>query len=515
VSAAENFVERLVDRMNPIVVKEVRASLRSRVFRILFPLVVAAAVAIAIATIMNNSGSSTVGREVFGPVYGWLCVTVLAIVPLTAFLSMGSEWDENTYDLLVISDLRPRQIVLGKLLSASIGTVLYFSAFAPVLVFAFLLRGIDIREVLALLAGTFLASLAASALALAASSLSRLRVVRVLLLAAVVGIGILGVTIATYFAQRMVMRRFGVSAGADEAWTAILVTLGLLCLGITVACERIAHQDENHSTGPRILVTLALLGFMGWFLWVVGAIGRASSDDLWIGAAVMTLLAALADVFFVTEHEVLSRRVRRTVPKRRWLALLAFPLLPGGARGLVLFLAQVMLIFVFTSVLESMHTLSASMARSFDPDAVLGAVGFVAYMFVYLGVGSFAFRHRTHQAFMRWMARVAVVGLALLTIFAPAFVGFLAGDVGAMNLRHPLNPFWGTGIVYTTARRGPWILAACVVALIVFALNVPRILRALKETLEASDENRVAALRATIAARKPRIEREPAASSST
>ena len=41
-----------------------------------------------------------------------LSIAVLAFVPFSAFIAMGSEWDENTYDLLIISNLKPRQIIL-------------------------------------------------------------------------------------------------------------------------------------------------------------------------------------------------------------------------------------------------------------------------------------------------------------------------------------------------------------------------------------------------------------------
>lgn len=488
------FVERCVDRVSPIVVKEVRASLRSRVFRVIFPLVVAAAVGIAILTIINLGHGDDMGRGVFGPVYGWMCVTVLAIVPLTAFLSLGSEWDENTYDLLVISDLRPRQIIVGKLLSASIGTVLYFSAFAPVLVFAFLLRGIDIGGVLVLLGWTFLASLAASALALAASSLSRLRVARVLLLAIVVGIGFLGVVFAVAFAESYVLRGFGGSSRSQFAWTSIAVVFALLCLGVTVACERIAHPDENHSTGPRLLVSITLAGFMAWLLWMSRGFGRSASSDLWMGSMVTILLAAIASVFFTTEDETMSRRVRRSVPTRRWLAVLWFPLLPGGARGLALFLVQAFVALGITGALVVLSHLSPSPFPAGAPEAG-PALGFTACMIVYLGLGSFAFHRRTKSVFMRWMARVAIAAFALLTIFAPAFVGFLMGRVDMMNLRHPLNPFWLAGWTYSGSERGPWIVVAVVVAIGVLALNVPRTWRALKETLAASDENRAMALR--------------------
>jgi hypothetical protein len=50
--------------------------------------------------------------------FGCLSAAVHGFTPFSAFLSTSAEWEENTHDLLVLSNLRPRQIVYGKLLSA-------------------------------------------------------------------------------------------------------------------------------------------------------------------------------------------------------------------------------------------------------------------------------------------------------------------------------------------------------------------------------------------------------------
>ncbi len=127
------------DALNPILVKELRSALRGRFFGILFPFTVLSAAVIAVILLIDRATwrTDTMGRDLFQAMYGCLLFAVTGLVPFSAFLSMGNEWDENTYDLLALSKLRPRQIVLGKLLSVGIEGLLYSSAFTPLLVFAF------------------------------------------------------------------------------------------------------------------------------------------------------------------------------------------------------------------------------------------------------------------------------------------------------------------------------------------------------------------------------------------
>ncbi|HNU08284.1 MAG TPA: hypothetical protein PKO33_11010, partial [Pyrinomonadaceae bacterium] len=65
--------------------------------------------------------------------YGILAFPLAVIVPFAAFRSLAAERDENTYDLLAVSTLTPRQIINGKLGSAIVQMGVYFSAISPCL----------------------------------------------------------------------------------------------------------------------------------------------------------------------------------------------------------------------------------------------------------------------------------------------------------------------------------------------------------------------------------------------
>ena len=113
-------------------------------------------------------------------------------------------------------------------------------------------------------------------------------------------------------------------------------------LGLTIASERLAHPEENHSSGPRVLVTVLLLGFLGAVAWSSG--GRLVGNADFAEPAIVGLSGlAFAHVFFQTEREDLPRRAALGVPSSRWLAFLVGPFLPGGGRALLLYALQVAL----------------------------------------------------------------------------------------------------------------------------------------------------------------------------
>src|SRR5690606_11497354 len=132
-------IERLAERANPILVKEVRQALRGQYFRLVFWLTLSAATVIGLVVLMAASATNEAqGIGFFNTIFGCLAIAAHGFVPFAAFVAMGSEWEENTYDLLVLSNLRPCQIVIGKLLAAGTQALLIYSAFVPFLVFAFL-----------------------------------------------------------------------------------------------------------------------------------------------------------------------------------------------------------------------------------------------------------------------------------------------------------------------------------------------------------------------------------------
>ena len=113
---------------------------------------------------------------------------VRVVVPFAAFRSLAAEREDNTYDLLSITTLRPRQIISGKLGSAVVQMAVYFSAITPCLAFTYLLRGVDVPTIALILAYTFVASLALAMFGLLLATLTQQRYHQVILSVALVAL---------------------------------------------------------------------------------------------------------------------------------------------------------------------------------------------------------------------------------------------------------------------------------------------------------------------------------------
>ena len=166
-SRMDLYLERAGEWLNPILVKESRQALKSKQFTITFALL-----------LLCGWGWSFLGTMVGGRaveiVYGYywvLAIPLLVIVPFSAYRSLAAEREDGTYELLSITGLNSRQIVTGKLGSAILQMLVYYSALSPCIAFTYLLRGVSILSVLLILFYTFVLSLSASAVGLFAATL--------------------------------------------------------------------------------------------------------------------------------------------------------------------------------------------------------------------------------------------------------------------------------------------------------------------------------------------------------
>ncbi|MEM6330938.1 MAG: ABC transporter permease, partial [Planctomycetota bacterium] len=146
-------LDRVSDHLNPILVKETRQALRSRQFVLWFLLLLAACWLVTIGGVAWMGPGvqyAAGGGLMFMCYYCVLAFAVVIVVPYAAFRSLSSEQEENTRDVLMVSALRPSQIINGKLGGAVLQIGVYLSALSPCLAFTYLLRGIDLRTILLL-----------------------------------------------------------------------------------------------------------------------------------------------------------------------------------------------------------------------------------------------------------------------------------------------------------------------------------------------------------------------------
>jgi hypothetical protein len=348
------------DRLSPIVVKEVRQIVRGREFNYSFMVSLVVGLLVAFFGAANAStGTGTTGQSVFVALTACLALLGIGIVPFGAFSALRNERLEQTMDLITVTSLSARKVIIGKLLAQGVKLATLFAGMAPFVATSFLLGGIDFLSIVVSLTIVFMVSLWVCAVALMVSSLAKTRGMSGALLAGG------GFVLLLFFGGIGVIPRlifmlgggrggfgggsfsFGVPSGPDGWWgLAMFVTFGAASLVnlVLLAENRLSSPVENKSTPLRI-------GFFVQFLAII--IGFSAVAHFTTAPRVVEPLAVLGllhltivAAFTVTEEFTVSRRVlRRIQAPSRWSPLWTI-LWPGGGRGAAYVLFQMVLLII-------------------------------------------------------------------------------------------------------------------------------------------------------------------------
>ncbi|MFY0581334.1 hypothetical protein ACN28S_50140 [Cystobacter fuscus] len=147
------WLARWAERLNPLVVKEVRQGLRSRVFWLSFGLMLLACFIISLAAYVATieEGLKPQGRTFFLAFFFCLGMVHFFLLPYGAYRSLAREREDETWVLLLLTGLGPRRILRGKVASCTVQGGLYASAVGPFLLFSYYLNGIDLPTLLLVL----------------------------------------------------------------------------------------------------------------------------------------------------------------------------------------------------------------------------------------------------------------------------------------------------------------------------------------------------------------------------
>ena len=410
----DNVLDALSDRLNPILVKESRQAMKSRQFTITFTLLLIVGWVYTILFILVNLPGvfySPLGTVMLFGYYLILAVPLLIVVPYGAFRSLASELEDGTFELLSITALDSRQIVLGKLGSSVLQMLVYYSALAPCIAFTYLLRGIDVMTIFAILLYTFYATLLLSVMALTLATVTRSRQWQVLLSVLLVVALVLfsffwGMTMSSVLATAAMMPY-------DEPayWMANVAGFtfetALVVLFILIAAGQITFASENRSTSIRILLLVIQSLIVGWTCYLF--LLAEEEEVLIIGSLWLGVFWAVAGAFLIGETAQLSPRARRELPQSL-LGRMAFTWFnPGSGTGYM---------FTMLNVLGGMGTLA--LVGLFHYTFTTGARGItsldywtswwmavVSYLAFYLGLA------RLFGVLLRW----GKVGGGMLSVF--------------------------------------------------------------------------------------------------
>ena len=214
------FLDRVDDLLNPIVVKELRQAVKSRIVMaalMLFLLIQLAILLFSLSFDDRHRGledaSLHAGRQIFQVLQGILLGTCMLLVPAYAGIRLAAEHSDTNVDLLFISTLRPFGIIAGKLQASIVLILLIFSACALFMTFTYLLRGIDIPSIILVLALDFLVVLVGTQGAIFLGAVPANMGLKLLL--GLVGLGAIG----TLFGNAMVASIELLDSAWELGWT--------------------------------------------------------------------------------------------------------------------------------------------------------------------------------------------------------------------------------------------------------------------------------------------------------
>lgn len=329
-------MQKLDDRVNPIVIKELRQAVNGRFLAavlILFLLI--SLLVLAVAMMGSDRQSTELGRNVMLSLNMILVGTCLLFLPAYAGFRFAAERNDNNTDLMFITTIPPRAIVWGKLLSTILLGVLIYSACLPFLTLTYLMRGIDLPTIFLILGMGFLIICCGVMLALFAATTSTSRAFRVLL-----GLGVASALFLMFMFVGEISwewTRWGIGSAFEEPafWGAIASVLlafgSYMALMYSFSVALISPPSANRAMPVRItMVGVWLLSGIATALWAT-----QEPEIIWIWLIFCGIGWGAAMLIAACERDEWGPRVARTIPRNPLGRIVALLFYSGSVGGLL------------------------------------------------------------------------------------------------------------------------------------------------------------------------------------
>ncbi|BCX02092.1 MAG: hypothetical protein KatS3mg053_0030 [Candidatus Roseilinea sp.] len=237
-------------RLSPIFVKEMAGRMRSAraymVLTVYLAIVSGLSVLLYMVSFLGNprmvGGSGAVGTVVFYFLVGMQVLLASFVAPAFTAGAISLERENKTFDVLRVTLLTPAQIVWAKLISALGFTLLLLFATLPLFSLAFLLGGVEPRELIIALCVVFASALMYALLALYISARSRTTVGATLSTYAIVLGIVIGIPLAALIGSSTVSLALSPTGGgsilADLFDTVLTLAISLSPISAIAASQR-------------------------------------------------------------------------------------------------------------------------------------------------------------------------------------------------------------------------------------------------------------------------------------
>jgi len=380
------LTQRLDDKLNPIVVKELRQAVNGRFVAavlILFLLVSVITVAIAMMA-AGGRDQYELGRPVMLFLQGILLTTCVLFLPAYAAIRLASEHSDTHTDLMFITTIPPRAIIWGKLLATTVLAVLIYSACMPFMTLSFLLRGVDLPTIAMSLGFSFAIVVAAIMLGIFTACVTSSRGFRVLLALGLIAALLMIVWSAVGGTVAAVSFGGFVGSGWDF-WVGLIGFLITLGSGIVLLYSFSVALISPSSSNRIMPVRLTIMGVwlvMAALLWTFGfAYGDEEVFEIWaVGSAA---LLAITFLIGVGEREEWGLRLRRKIPRNPLLRAGAFLLFSGAAGGVLWTWTMIGLTFAGLAAACVIADQITGMRTNWDDEVPVIMLGFALYGYCY------------------------------------------------------------------------------------------------------------------------------------
>jgi hypothetical protein len=349
----------LSDYVNPIVVKEIRQALKSRAFVLTFSAVLLFAWSWSIFGIALRAPSIYYvpsGRYMLLGYFVIMLLPLVLVIPFATFRSLAAEREDGTYELLSITNLKPWQVVLGKLSGAILQIAIFLSALSPCLAITYFLRGIDIFMILLFIGATTLASILLCGFALVVAAQARQQ--RFQTASAIALLFVLSVASFACGSAGFGMIISGVVADIRSplTWIGIAMAVSmwacLLSLFVLGAAASITFPSDNRATPLRVAILVTHAVWFGWitFIW---QFNEFDEEVLYAYVMPSLLFWWLAAAHTTGESTRLTPRVRRGLPESFLGRIFGTLFFPGRGIGYFFVLGNLITMLILTAVLEN------------------------------------------------------------------------------------------------------------------------------------------------------------------
>ena len=407
-----------------------RQVVRGREFNYSFGGALAAGLAVAFFGAADAlTGSGTSGRWTFYALMGCMAFLGFGVVPLGAFSALRNERMEQTLELITLTALSPRRVVIGKLMAQSVKLATLFAAMAPFLAMSFLLGGIDFVTILLSLATVFMWSLWACAVCLFSSTLLKSRAMSGVVFGAVAVVlfVIFGLGRAMFMFSRgaFIGAPGGGGTMGDMWWTLAIATT--FCVAtmvnlVLLAENRLSLPTENRVTPLRVGFLVQFLLIVGWTLTFINEPPRVQENALQALGVAGGIHLALVAMFTVTEDLVVPRRVLRRMKSARGLGWLMTMFWPGGGRGAGYVLRQMA---VLLAIAWLFHPASGTLRWFW---AICG------YICFFTGIPTLAYRMARPAADASLKLRVLILLLVPVAMLLPDVIHYVVWRPDVLDL---------------------------------------------------------------------------------